>query len=249
MPATIIGSTEWNTRGLVLTRQDAQEQVNGLVTVQCEYVGPAEKHDIISRSFYTDAPPPIWPSVVNKNELLGNRLYMESRSVTRANGLTQVNASYVGGLVRTGFAGYYLRTARETGGTVTGAYEGVLTPLAGGIAYSLETNATLYGFNGEFIKHTMEFVQVGEAISFAKPELTFSDMYVPTGGIKSGGENLVPSAEDPNTMHSLFTLFYSAPGAGGIVLVKNGGYVAAKFVDKPSFITPTVKLIEREFYF
>jgi hypothetical protein len=113
MPATIIGNNEWNQRGLVLTAQDAQEQVNGLVNVQATYVGPSSKHDIISRSFYQDAPPPIWPDVVNRSELVTNRLYMESRTVTRANGLTTVRASYVGGLQRAGFKGYFLREVVE----------------------------------------------------------------------------------------------------------------------------------------
>jgi hypothetical protein len=118
MSATIIGNNEWNQRGLVLTRMDAQEQVNGLVNVQVEYVGPSTRHDIISRSFYQDAPPPIWPSVVNKAELVTNRLYMESRTVTRANGLTTVSASYVGGLQRAGFNGYFLREQNQPNQTI-----------------------------------------------------------------------------------------------------------------------------------
>ena len=113
MPATIIGNNEWNQRGLVLTAQAAQEQINGLVNVQVEYVGPSSKHDIISRSFYQDAPPPIWPDVVNRSELVTNRLYMESRTVTRANGLTTVQATYVGGLQRAGFKGYFLSEQKE----------------------------------------------------------------------------------------------------------------------------------------
>jgi hypothetical protein len=114
MPATIIGNSEWTSRGFVLTAQDAQEQVNGLVNVQVTYVGPASKHDQISRSFYVDAPPPIWPQVVSPSELVTNRLYMESRSVTRANGLTTVQANYVGGLQRAGFRGYFLREQLES---------------------------------------------------------------------------------------------------------------------------------------
>jgi hypothetical protein len=115
MPATIIGNSEWTSRGLVLTAQDAQEQVNGLVNVQVTYVGPSSRHDEISRSFYLDAPPPIFPSVVNPSELVTGRLFMTDRSVNRANGLTTVQASYVGGLQRSGFNGYFLSEQQEQG--------------------------------------------------------------------------------------------------------------------------------------
>jgi hypothetical protein len=115
MPATIIGNSEWTSRGLVLTAQNAQEQVNGLVNVQVTYVGPASRHDQISRNFYLDAQPPIFPTVVSPSELVTNRLYMVSRSVSRENGLTTVQAEYVGGLQRTGFKGYFLSEQREQG--------------------------------------------------------------------------------------------------------------------------------------
>jgi hypothetical protein len=115
MPATIIGNSQWTSRGLVLTAQDAQEQVNGLVNVQVTYVGPASRHDEISRSFYLDAQPPIFPTVVSPSELVTNRLYMVSRSVSRANGLTTVTAQYAGGLQRAGFRGYFLSESIEKG--------------------------------------------------------------------------------------------------------------------------------------
>ena len=115
MPATVIGSAEWNTRGIVLSRQTSQEQVNGLVNVQVEYSIPASKQYQIDRMFYVDAPPPIWPTVVNRAEMLTNNLYMVNRSVSRGNGLIIVNAEYVSGLNRGGFRGYFLRESIETG--------------------------------------------------------------------------------------------------------------------------------------
>jgi hypothetical protein len=132
MPATIIGNSEWTSRGLVLTAQNAQEQVNGLVNVQVTYVGPASRHDQISRSFYLDAPPPIFPSVVSASELVTGRLYMVSRSVSRENGLTTVQAEYVGGLQRAGFKGYFLSEQREIGKTLQ--------------AYNYATNEPASGF-------------------------------------------------------------------------------------------------------
>jgi hypothetical protein len=115
MPATIIGNSEWTLRGLVLTAQNAQEQVNGLVNVQVEYTAPATKQQKIDQLFYVDAPPPIWPSVVNRGEMLTNNIYMVTRSVERANGLVRVRAEYVSGLKRSGFRGYFLRETVETG--------------------------------------------------------------------------------------------------------------------------------------
>lgn len=102
MPATIIGSTEWNQRGLVLTQQSAAEDKTGLVTVSATYAGPSSKHDAILRQFYREAPPPIWPSVVSKDDLLTRRLYLDTLTVNRANGITEVQASYVGGVAARG---------------------------------------------------------------------------------------------------------------------------------------------------
>jgi hypothetical protein len=113
MPTTIIGNNQWNARGLVLSEQSAQDQVNGLINVQAVYVGPSSKHDKIVRSFYPDAPPPIFPSIVSPGELLTGKLYLEQSSITRANGLTTVSANYVGGLYR-GRGGFHVDEERES---------------------------------------------------------------------------------------------------------------------------------------
>lgn len=251
MPATIIGNANWNQRGLVLTRQDAQEQVNGLVNVQVEYVGPSSKHDIIARSFYADAAPPIWPSVVSRDELLTNRLYLESRSVTRANGLTTVRASYVGGLVRAGFSGYYLRTTKETG------IKGVALPAEGlfYLAFSVIENinnpnlSNHYTFTGDFIRHTMEFVQIGNSSAYKPPNLTFRDMFAP----QSAASRVFAFGplKDPNTIFSSYAILLGESDQFPVVgtAVKLGDYTPPKFVDQPSYLTPTVKVISREFYF
>jgi hypothetical protein len=113
MPSTIIGSTSWNSTGLVLSAQSAQEQVTGLVNVQVTYVAPVTKQAQASAKFYTDAPPPIWPSVVSRSELVTNNLYMVDRTIERANGLVTIQANYAGALQRAGFRGYYLREQVE----------------------------------------------------------------------------------------------------------------------------------------
>jgi len=113
MPSTIIGSASWNATGLVLSQQTAQEQVTGLVNVQLTYVCPASKQHALARSFYLDAPPPIFPSVVTRAELLTNNLYMVTRTVERMNGLCYIRAEYAGGLRRAGFRGYFQRETLE----------------------------------------------------------------------------------------------------------------------------------------
>ena len=113
MPSTIIGSASWNSTGLVLSQQSAQEQVTGLINVQVTYVAPVTKQSQASAKFYTDAPPPIWPTVVLRSELVTNNLYLVDRTIERANGLLTIQANYVGALQRAGFKGYYLREQVE----------------------------------------------------------------------------------------------------------------------------------------
>jgi hypothetical protein len=113
MPSTVIGNATWNSTGLVLSQQSAQEQVTGLVNVQLTYVCPASKQHTLARSFYLDAPPPIWPSVITRAELLTNNLYMVTRTVERLNGLCYIRAEYAGGLRRAGFRGYFQRETLE----------------------------------------------------------------------------------------------------------------------------------------
>jgi hypothetical protein len=113
MPSTVIGNATWNSTGLVLSQQSAQEQVTGLVNVQVTYVAPVTKQSQASAKFYTDAPPPIWPTVVLRSELVTNNLYLVDRTIERANGLLTIQATYVGALQRAGFKGYYLREQVE----------------------------------------------------------------------------------------------------------------------------------------
>lgn len=59
---------------------------------------------------------------------------MESRSISRANGLVTVQAKYVGALTRYGFRGYYVREAKESG-KVADAYSYVNTDTLYGVSY------------------------------------------------------------------------------------------------------------------
>ena len=191
MPSTIIGSSTWNTRGIVLSSQSAQEQVNGLVNVQVEYTVPATKQQKIDQLFYVDAPPPIWPSVVNRGEMLTNNIYMTERTVERANGLVTVQASYVGGLQRQGFRGYFLREVKETTkrATAYNYFNGSTLLSKVGTASSFTIRAPLNispsgalittGIGTSFIFDEriklVEFVRIGNKSSAKPPTFTRSD--------------------------------------------------------------------------
>lgn len=267
MPATIIGNNEWNTRGLVLTRQDAQEQVNGLVTVQVEYVGPSTKHDQLSRNFFTDAPPPIWPSVVNRDELLTNRLYMESRTFTRANGLTTVRANYVGGLVRAGFDGYYLREEKEPGKRAT-AYRYVsgdtlfTQDLATGVTIALAASFVFPPTGAPFRRadagtefiydekiKSVQFVRIGGQSSVRLPTFFRNDCASLVsqqassfgfGVVGGSGTTAALSAEAANADLWVVPGDSSLLGSGILSFEKN---TPVPSTEQTSYITPLVELV------
>jgi hypothetical protein len=178
MPSTIIGSASWNSTGLILSQQSAQEQVTGLVNVQVTYVAPVTKQSQASAKFYTDAPPPIWPTVVLRSELVTNNLYLVDRTIERANGLLTIQANYVGALQRAGFKGYYLREQVE--------------PRRRALSYNYTNTASLvsqYDPTGALRRVTVpkiviyderlkvvEFVRIGRAQAVSPPTFFRADM-------------------------------------------------------------------------
>ena len=178
MPSTVIGSASWNSTGLVLSAQSAQEQVTGLVNVQVTYVAPVTKQVQASAKFYTDAPPPIFPSVVLRSELVTNNLYLVDRTIERANGLLTIQANYVGALQRAGFKGYYLREQVE--------------PRRRALSYNYTNTASLvsqYDPTGALRRVTVpqfviyderlkvvEFVRIGRAQAVSPPTFFRADM-------------------------------------------------------------------------
>jgi hypothetical protein len=250
MPATIIGNSEWTSRGLVLTAQDAQEQVNGLVNVQVTYVGPASRHDQISREFYQDAPPPIWPSVVSRGELVTNRLYMESRSVSRANGLTTVQANYVGGLQRAGFRGYFLSEQQEvaksalyanytdvTQTSIPGAIvvlAAIVPPGGGALRNVIGLSRFIYD---ETIK-LVEFVRINKVTACQPPVFTRSDLasilvsglYYAGSGFSGALEADVWKMDGPT----------EALTAGLLTFEKT---TPVPYTESVTYVTPTVQIV------
>jgi hypothetical protein len=237
MPATVIGSAEWNTRGIVLSSQSAQEQINGLVNVQVEYALPASKQYQIDRMFFVDAPPPIWPTVVNRAEMLTNNLYMTQRSISRANGLVTVNAEYVSGLKRAGSRGYFLRTNREPE-----VYAIAYDNLFSGVLVIID--GTTLNVRGDFIKHTFEFVQIGESTAVKLPTLDVRDVYKPTSAYFSFGGTVL------DDLSQVFTRKYIRVYNNARRVAKSEGvYLPAESSDKFEYVTPSVKIVHRELFF
>lgn len=273
MPFTVIGNSEWTQRGLVLTQMDAQEQVNGLVTVQVEYTGPSARHDIIGRSFYQDAPPPIWPRVVNPGELVTGRLYMESRSVTRASGLTTVRANYVGALQRAGFNGYFLREQVEKDKTAEAFnyFEGLYlyqtpTPNFGNLVVEGEIfSATIFAPenptpSGKLRRTTagsrfvfderiklVEFVRVNKTASVRLPTFFRNDIASPT--IFKPGEMSFNGATVSGPGNNNTDLWV----VGGSETAREFGQLSFErttpvpFIESAAYVTPSVEIVTLEY--
>jgi hypothetical protein len=96
MPS-IVHTTNQLINGLAVVSDSASESASGLVRAQIEYVHRTANIARLNKLFYVDAPPPVFPKSVNANELINRRLYMVQRSVEQRNGLTHVQAEYVGG--------------------------------------------------------------------------------------------------------------------------------------------------------
>jgi hypothetical protein len=101
---------------------------------------------------------------------------MESRTVSRANGLTTVKANYVGGLVRQGFRGFFIseqldQTLRDyiiTNGELTFVnFPGTEPLIIGGAFFNLRY---------EVYEISLEFVRVGQASAASLPEIQKSDL-------------------------------------------------------------------------
>jgi hypothetical protein len=179
MPSTVIGNATWNSTGLVLSQQTAQEQVTGLVNVQVTYVAPVTKQSQVSAKFYTDAPPPIFPSVVLRSELVTNNLYLVDRTIERANGLLTIQANYVGALQRAGFKGYYLREQNEYG-KLGQAYNYGRSRFGPLTAYVPGGGTREVGFNTSFVYDerlkVVEFVRIGRQQSVTLPTFYRADL-------------------------------------------------------------------------
>jgi hypothetical protein len=100
MPAIFHQSPGMAARGLSLIDQSIARQPNGLVNVVVKYVAPAANVDQLLPQFTIDSPPPIYPDIIDANELQTRRLYLQNFTADKAAGLATISAQYAGALLR-----------------------------------------------------------------------------------------------------------------------------------------------------
>jgi hypothetical protein len=98
MPSIVIKSTAFASSGLALNSQTFTEDISGLVRVAMTFTTTTAKRDAVSQLFYVDAPPPIFPTSIDRYLLQTEQLYMVDRTVTQSNGLVEISAQYAGAL-------------------------------------------------------------------------------------------------------------------------------------------------------
>ena len=100
MPSIVFKSASLTSNGLALTEQSVSEQATGLLSVSVKYVTTTANRDSLARQFYQDSAPPIFPTMVNRDELQGRTLFLVNRSIDQEHGIVKIKATYVGALLR-----------------------------------------------------------------------------------------------------------------------------------------------------
>lgn len=182
MPSLVHASSHLTgSPGVALLKQSVSEQVNGLVTVSCDFVCTKARSLQIDKLFYPDAPPPVWPSSVNRDYLLARQLFMVDRSLSQENGLTYVSATYAGGLVR---GGSYIFKTQERESPVESSFvsepfslsfQNPDNPSSTSTASNL-TSFWVYSFMP--IVHIYEYVQVGAETTGTPTPPPTQELYV-----------------------------------------------------------------------
>lgn len=75
---------------------EVQESTNGFFSVKVKFIAKSSDRAMVFPQFYMDAPPPIWPNVVDQNTLQSKQLYMLTHNYVFSNGLMNIDATYVG---------------------------------------------------------------------------------------------------------------------------------------------------------
>lgn len=182
MPSLVHASSRLTVSpGVALVSQSASEQVNGLVTVSCDFVCTAAQSSQIDKLFYPDAPPPIWPSSVNREYLLARQLFMVERSLSQENGLTYISATYAGGLIR---GGSYIFATQERESPVNFSYVSPPFEIVRQDPENPNNSVTagnlvsVIAYSYMPIVHIYEYVQVGSETTGTPPPPASQELYV-----------------------------------------------------------------------
>lgn len=185
MPSIVHSSPRLQSRRLAIVSEDVAEQPTGLVNVSIEYVCTAANRDRVARDFYVDAPPPIFPSSVNRNDLQTRQLYMISRTLTEKNGLVSIKASYAGALWR-GSSDFLLTTQREKRLAVY-AWNGLFVSPSTSQPIFLPYTAF---YRWVSVVHNYEYASVGDyRLQIAEPDLNALASLESVGGNSPFQEN------------------------------------------------------------
>jgi hypothetical protein len=242
MPSLIHASSRLTgSPGVALISQSVSEQVNGLVTVSCDFVCTAAQSLQIDKLFYPDAPPPIFPSSVNRDYLLARQLFMVERSLSQENGLTYVSATYAGGLVR---GGSYIFKTQERESPVSFSFVSEPFSIQFQNPDNPDNTSTAGNLTSSFAYSFMPIVHIYE--------------YVQVGAETTG----IPTPPAPQALYILLSFSSSIP-----VRAPELGWSGLKYISYPrewftnqiegrvmlediktNDLTPSVKEVTRRYY-
>jgi len=98
MPSILRQSSSFSGNKIALVSQGIVEEPSGLVRATVDYATSSANNDYWSNKFQLDSRPPIFPNILNKASLQRRSLYLGGRTVTKENGLVNINATYFGAL-------------------------------------------------------------------------------------------------------------------------------------------------------
>jgi hypothetical protein len=227
--------------GFAKVSESVSEDASGLVTVQMEFVCRASNSARLSRLFYSDAPPPIFPDALNASDLITRRLYMVNRSVEQSNGLTYVQAEYAAGFAnkRSNHLRFVDRESERSFQFISEPFEiRRVNPNAPDNIITAGNLTNRFAYSWIPFVVTFEYVEIGSIAAYTPTQPPRSELF----SISAFSSNFyVPAPE----------LGWSA--------IKNISYEKSWFEDlfinrtvredrKPVYVTPTVKTIQHRFY-
>lgn len=237
MPSLTYAAPFLATKKVAITAESVTEQINGLLTVSLSFISTAPHKAAASRLFYLDAPPPVWPDSIARNDLISRQLYMVSHNYRQEAGLFYIEADYAGGLNRP--QGSFSSSAeRESPRTVSfnsglAQFGPVLDPVTGGTFTGISYN--FYSYTYAPIVQTVQWIQVAGQNSYSPRPPQRETLYslLSFSGAKSIDDRPGPPRETPYERD-----FF-------IGLIDN---TRVEEVTKTSYVTPSVAVITRNYF-
>lgn len=234
MPALLHTSTRMGARKVALTSQNYTEDDRGLVSASLQFVAKASDRSAVDAMFYTDAPPPIWPTYLDRGRLIGRNLFMQSRTLTEEYGLLTIDALFVGGrerivpVVTSDFESPVNFSYRSE------PFEITRQTASGPVTYAGITDSWGYTYTPKVVN--LSFVRVGTIDSFAPVKPKAEDMFT----LNAFGSNL------HNWDSNGELVYFSYPEGWFLGLLNNVPVIEDR---KTESLTPTVRIITVRYSF